>query len=351
MKYISKGLKSMKATRQRPRGLAWRTFKNYSWAFCQWPGPVPLPVEIQLEPSAQCNLKCRMCTLDKNIHGDKLLTRSNFDRLLENIGTLKTINFTGMGESLLNPNLEYFITRSKNKGISTNFVTNGQLLTAARVSSLIRAGLDKLSISIESVDPKIYQRIRGVPLSRLEENIKLLIQLVRPDRAKLKVGFNIVLLPENVSNIRELYAVVDFAAKYRVDFVSFQNLHDAMNGAMKAHFFPNHQKLARELNSLSHHAQLRQVEISVPSLEVKQNSCYYPWVYPFITSAGELLPCCVIPQFGAYQKIVDEFSWGNVFADKFTACWNANRARAFRTALHRDPNRYCRRCSKYLNIL
>ncbi|EKD49278.1 MAG: radical SAM superfamily protein [uncultured bacterium] len=354
MKYIFKGLKNIiNQTGPKARGLTWQSLKNYTWAFMKIPTRVPLPVEIQLEPSALCNLRCKMCTLDKDTKGDKFLSRQNLKKLLNDLGQLKTINFTGMGESLLNKDLEFLIKEAKWSGIETYFITNGQLLSKERANRLIKAGLDKIAISIESADPKIYEKIRGgVSFDKLEKNISDLKRVIKKNNAKIKLGFNVVFLKENINDLDSIFKIIDFAKKFDIDFISFQNVHDAFMNQTISFFKKDKGLLIRNLFEIEKYCGQKEIEVSLPSVEMKPNSCYYPWIYPFITASGELLPCCVIPQFGAYQKIVEKYSFGNVFTDSFAKVWNGSKAAAFRKTLTRKkPDKHCRRCSKYLNIL
>ncbi|MFC1721652.1 radical SAM protein [Patescibacteria group bacterium] len=354
MKYVYRGLKNIvNSGEQHSRGVAWQSLKNYGWAFLKFPSRVPVPTEIQLEPSALCNLKCKMCTLDKNIVGDKFLTRQKFKKLLRDVGPLKTINFTGMGESLLNKDLEFFIRETKQKGIETYFITNGQLLSPQRSRQLIQAGLDKIAISIESADPKIYKEIRGgVSLSKLKLNLAGLESAIIEHRAKLEVGFNVVLLKENINDLSSLYKIIDLLDEFGFHFISFQNVHDVCKSGTLPHFKESKSLLMKNLMAIKEYCQRKGIEVSLPSVAIKPESCYYPWIYPFITAAGELLPCCIIPQFGTYQKIIDKYSWGNIFASNFTKVWNNSKAVAFRKSLAgKQPDRHCRQCAKYLNIL
>ncbi|PIV12604.1 MAG: hypothetical protein COS47_01740 [Candidatus Nealsonbacteria bacterium CG03_land_8_20_14_0_80_36_12] len=56
-------------------------------------------------------------------------------------------------------------------------------------------------------------------------------------------------------------------------------------------------------------------------------------------------------QFGQYQEIIKKFSFGNVFDCSFKNVWNSQKAIFFRRTLSKNPNKYCRLCSKYRGIL
>ena len=71
-----------------------------------------------------------------------------------------------------------------------------------------------------------------------------------------------------------------------------------------------------------------------------------------MTALGEVLPCCIVPQFGDYNAIIEEMTLGNAAKTSMAEVWNGPRAVAFRRSLASDtPHPYCARCSKYWNVL
>jgi molybdenum cofactor biosynthesis enzyme MoaA len=58
-----------------------------------------------------------------------------------------------VGEPLLHPELERRIRRIRQHGIMAITVTNGYLLTIDRIKQLNRAGLDRMQISVDNVQP------------------------------------------------------------------------------------------------------------------------------------------------------------------------------------------------------
>jgi MoaA/NifB/PqqE/SkfB family radical SAM enzyme len=110
------------------------------------------PILAQIVPTRRCNLSCTYCNeYDKTsepVATDVMLAR--IDRLAE-LGTL-SIDLSG-GEPLLHPDLDAIIARIRQRGLFAGLLTNGYLLTRARIERLNRAGLDRLQISIDNVAP------------------------------------------------------------------------------------------------------------------------------------------------------------------------------------------------------
>jgi MoaA/NifB/PqqE/SkfB family radical SAM enzyme len=59
------------------------------------------------------------------------------------------------GEPLLHPELDAIIERIRRRGILAGLLTNGYLLTPDRIKRLNHAGLDRLQISVDNVDPDL----------------------------------------------------------------------------------------------------------------------------------------------------------------------------------------------------
>lgn len=339
--------------KERSFRLAPRLACNYLWTFLKIPLWVPNPLEIQLEPSCRCNLNCRMCSLKQVKTKENFLTQNNFEKLLREIIPLRTINFTGLGESLLNQQLEDFISKAHEAKVRTFFITNGQLLSLTRIKKLINSGIDRISISMESGDPSTYESIRkGAKFSKLKTNIEILNQIKKGFNPLLKFSINVVLLKQNIEDVRQIYKIIDFASQHEVGEITFQNPHNIFTCQIADYFFEKKDYLKKILQMIKNYASKRDIEVLLPSIDIKEGSCYYPWVYPQITAGGELMPCCVIFQFGSYNDIINKFSFGNIFKNKFKEVWNGRRAVNFRTnLLRKKPNEYCRKCSKYLGIL
>jgi MoaA/NifB/PqqE/SkfB family radical SAM enzyme len=93
----------------------------------------------------------------------------------------------------------------------------------------------------------------------------------------------------------------------------------------------------------------KNIEIILPSTIISKGKCYYPWVYPQVTATGEVLPCCIIPQFGDYDHIIQKYSFGNILNTPFNTIWNGFKAKLFRKKYQQDS--FCQHCTKNQGIL
>ncbi|MCC7519905.1 MAG: radical SAM protein [Verrucomicrobiae bacterium] len=332
-----------------------KMFRLYGQALRKEPEGVCLPNEIQFEVSNICNLHCPMCSYSRNDTEARrsLLSRETFHAVLDQLPDLRAINLTGLGESLLNPDLAHFVEHASRRGIRTAMISNGLLFNAGKTETLAAAGLVTLGLSIESGLEEAYAARRlGGSLEKFKAALEVLRQARRSRAPCFSVSFNVLLTPENVNDPAHIRSILDLAKAHEIPEISFQNPHD-----MKQHFGEPYSpafaaRLAALFCQVSERAQAVSITCHFPSMERARNCCYYPWVYPYITALGEVLPCCVIPQFGDYQTIVRELSFGNAITTPLAEIWNGEKAVAFRRSLGRgQPHPYCLRCSKYWNIL
>lgn len=124
------------------------------------------------------------------------MTQEVFDDILTMIPSNAVVMFAGLGEPLLNINLEHYIKQLKERKISPCVITNGILLTPERQLKLIDAGVDQLQISYSSVDSTILRPILNTSKHKtvLDKNLGYLSANRSPN---LRVQLNFVLTEEN----------------------------------------------------------------------------------------------------------------------------------------------------------
>jgi radical SAM protein with 4Fe4S-binding SPASM domain len=137
------------------------------------------PLHIDIESSSYCNLLCPMCgrTIYKkewrpNRHLDFEIFKKCIDQGAEN--GLCSINMNNVGEPLLNPKIVEMVEYASKKGLLDIFFhTNGVKLTKDMSSALIKAGLKRLVISIDSADKERYEEIRvGAKFEEVIKNVR-----------------------------------------------------------------------------------------------------------------------------------------------------------------------------------
>jgi MoaA/NifB/PqqE/SkfB family radical SAM enzyme len=110
------------------------------------------PLLAQIVPIRRCNLDCGYCNEYDKV-SDPVPTATMIGRIdcLANLGT-EVVAFTG-GEPMLHPELDALIVHVRRRRMTSGLITNGYLLSKARIESLNHAGLEYLQISIDNVEP------------------------------------------------------------------------------------------------------------------------------------------------------------------------------------------------------
>lgn len=148
--------------------------------------PLNTPFIIFIDPSDKCNFRCKFCPtgnveLMKNTKGRNFgiinfdLYKKIIDDLKDFDNKIKVIRLYKDGEPLLNPNFPDMIKYAKDSGCveRVDTTTNASLLTKDLSKKIINAGLDRINISIEGMNPKQYLDFSRVKLNfnKLVENI------------------------------------------------------------------------------------------------------------------------------------------------------------------------------------
>jgi MoaA/NifB/PqqE/SkfB family radical SAM enzyme len=131
------------------------------------------PILAHLVVTRRCNLACAYC--NEYDHTSPPVDLDALVRRVDHLAALgmNVITLSG-GEPLLHPKLEEVIRRIRQRGIIAGMITNGYLLTAARIQALNRAGLDHLQISIDNVKPG---EVSKKSLKVLDRKLQLLAEL------------------------------------------------------------------------------------------------------------------------------------------------------------------------------
>jgi radical SAM protein with 4Fe4S-binding SPASM domain len=141
------------------------------------------PLHLDVEISSRCNLSCTFCDKQPLLKSGKSgdMEFSIFKKIIDQAGMfkLKGLKLSYRGEPLLHPKIAEMVSYAKQKGVlDLYFNTNGMLLTQTMSSALIDAGLDRISISIDGIDAKLFNKMRkGADFKTILTNIESLGKL------------------------------------------------------------------------------------------------------------------------------------------------------------------------------
>jgi len=142
------------------------------------------PVLAHIVPTRRCNLSCAYCNefddYSPPVPLEEMIAR--IDRLVA-LGT-SMITISG-GEPLLHPAVEQIVAHIRSRGVIATLITNGLLITPARIGALNAAGLDRLQISIDNLSPDETSK---KSLKALDRRLRMLAE-----RALFEVDVNSVI--------------------------------------------------------------------------------------------------------------------------------------------------------------
>lgn len=185
------------------------------------------PSRLFVETTTRCNLRCAMCVKQTGDSGivDGDLDMGTFGALESALPHIEALVLNGIGEPLLNPLLEEFIRRGKElmpPGSWVGFQSNGLLLDEKRAISLAEAGLDRICLSLDSVCPDTFRKIReGGEVWDLERALCALRKARERTGSALSIGLEFVLMRDNAL---ELPDALRWAASRGVNFAIVTHL-------------------------------------------------------------------------------------------------------------------------------
>ncbi|MFC1590161.1 radical SAM/SPASM domain-containing protein [Candidatus Omnitrophota bacterium] len=188
-------------------------YKEYRKKWVEYPKDQYIgdfPLHLDIEVTNNCNLRCTMCFVDFTVDKGKFIDIGLFKRIVDEGSRhdLSSIKFNYRGEPMLHPQLIEMVRYAKKSGIiETQFNTNATLLDEERSEQLITAGLDKIIISIDGINPETYKKIRGADYHRVVANIKRFIEIRRSlKKKKPVVRVQMVCMEENRHEIKDFVA-------------------------------------------------------------------------------------------------------------------------------------------------
>jgi len=137
-----------------------------------------------------------------------------FGKLMDDLpSTVTRIFLGGIGEPLCHPDIVQMIRRAKLTGRTVEMITNGTLLGAEMSAQIVDTKLDKLWVSLDSLDTDTYERIRtGASLSGVMGNIHAFNAaryyrygyVPKYSRDHVKLGIAFVLMKSNLDQFTKL---------------------------------------------------------------------------------------------------------------------------------------------------
>jgi MoaA/NifB/PqqE/SkfB family radical SAM enzyme len=320
-----------------------------------------LPVQLYIESTNRCNLKCRGCIHFKgNWEPARDISLDQLRQVTDQLPNLQRVVLHGIGEPLLNRQLTGMIAHLKRRRVYVVINSNGILLNASMGKALLKSGLDELRISLDAATPQGYRQMRGSDqFNRIVANIRAL-KALQSDLQNSRPVVSLWFLGTQ-DNIDELPPFVRLAADLKIAEVYLQRLvyfqDDGGYGAAVAQNSlqesqPRIMDLIQESQTLADRLGIRFNASGLCSPEKSLRADYReekPWRSCFryhqlmyITAWGNVLPCCIAPFATTdYASLI----MGNAFETPLEEIWTGERYARFRSAhAGSTPPKCCRGC-------
>ncbi len=313
----------------------------------------------------KCNLKCPMCATVNQANVWEI--SDNFKKyILDNLSNLELITWQG-GEVFLYKDFEkLFLAASKNTHLKQIIITNGLLINAHWANLFASANHLDLTISIDSIEKNIYERLRcGARFETLLENLDLVKQARQKNNSNITVTMRTTVSDENIYTLDKM---VDFAVRYglnimvlsplimedskKYDFAGKTTdelnkinkiLKNALEKALKnkikvINLLGNIDLILQEKqNIVSDHHEGAKIDLCqknddlVSTQTLPAPICFRPWKQIATTVEGEIKPECMCMK-----------SVGNIHECRdFDAVWNNDFMRQYREQLLKFNQQLC----------
>lgn len=178
---------------------------------------------FQVEPSLECNLECVMCPWSDLRPEAAQMSWDTFTHMAQYFHLTQGVDLTGGGEPTTHARLPDMVRTAKEAGCEVGFSTNGTLLDPGLSETLVWAGLDWISFSIDAASAETYERIRqGAEFETVLNNVEALREAKSSRGSKTpRMMMVFVMMRENY---HELLTYIELAHELGIEQIVFKNM-------------------------------------------------------------------------------------------------------------------------------
>jgi len=345
------------------------------------------PAFIAFNMTHRCNYRCTYCPYHSQVlsKGDNRLVakgytlgfdafKAQLDILQRNymaVGRNFQVNFSGLGEPFLNPDLLDMMRVTAESGLRFGVVSNYSRLVTPHIESMIDMGISLIHTNLDGADPATYEATRpGAKYQTTLKNISRTSEYISLKNSQAKIHVHYILTPENTD---ELWSFLDImhelgvsriavkmvvAMEYKTDGVFYQKFeehHDLFDAIRESK--AKAARMGIEM-ALPIYCQVLAKVNDKPLRHLKEQStlCYTPidamWVnfgpmhYQETDLMGNVNLACPM------RTLPEHFSWGNLMRDDFIDIINhPSRIRLMGSLQKNELHEKCLSCEyQYLKI-
>ena len=255
------------------------------------------------------------------------MPREVWERVLsETAPYAHTMQFYFQGEPLLHPDLPQMIAEAHAEGLYTIVSTNAQAMTPELAEKLLRAGLNRIIVSMDGLTQASYEAYRiGGSVTQCKAALRWLHEAkLKIKNSKLKIELQCLRLRTNEQEWD------DFKLQYKTLGADRLTLKTAQlyNYAQGHPLMPSDERYSRYKKDAS--GQYHRKPMG--------RNCWRVWSGCVVTTTGDVLPCC-------YDK-AHEHAYGNIMNTPISELYGNAAARTFRQAARLQQPAICKECYK-----
>jgi len=281
------------------------------------------PDRLHIQTQSYCNADCIFCPYTETARTQSMgkMSWELYTKIIDEAARhpVQRCSLLLMNEPLLDLDLARKIRYAKERfspRTEVMITSNGSVLTDRKIKELLESGLDRIKISIQGLDPRVYERtMGGLSYEKTIAGVRKLIKAVRASRARRpRVVLSIVATGSNETEVRRFKRYWRFRG-VKATSVVFET--KAGNVKLEG-------------------------GVLAPKGLVPFRTCFRPFRTLYVLWNGDVIPCCA--DWG--RKLI----LGNVERQSVGDVWHGEPANRLREAIRAwDPERLppmCRSCAK-----
>ena len=289
------------------------------------------PLFISVEPASVCQLHCPECPVGNGAKatGKKVapyMSRDVWQRVLAEVAPYAWVmQFYFQGEPLLHPDLPQMISDAHKEGLYTIVSTNAQAMTEELAEALVRAGLDRIIVSMDGLTEESYSAYRvGGQLAQCKKALRWLREAKERLKGRMVIELQCLRLRTNEQEWKAFEQQYKALGADRLVFKTAQ-LYHYESGHPLMPTDNRYSRYARGKDGRYHRKPLRK-------------GCWRAWSGAVVTTTGEVLPCC-------YDK-ERAFAYGNILSTPLRELYSNQQSIAFRRAAIQEQPTICQECNQ-----
>jgi len=180
------------------------------------------PITVEVHPTNRCDNKCYYCIANR-YRGEQTLSERELVIIIGKLAEMgvKGIIFSGGGEPFCSPHLKMAAETARIEGMDVGIITNGYGIKKKDYLWIVKE-CEWIRISLDTINKKIYKKIRGVDgLDRVVENIRGLVKERKESNSSCTIGTQAVVTPYNIEG---LFETAKFVKDLGVDYFQIRPL-------------------------------------------------------------------------------------------------------------------------------